>query len=165
MGIHWQTLRKWVLQIGFNFRAKWLHQQFKKWPHANRQLQPFKWKKVLWEFGKLLLYIKVIKAKCLGLAIRALSILCRNMVEQNSIMISIYIILFNLQEFPESLKDHTYLKEWHVSNTLIQTIPNYIALFQDLRVLELSKNQINHLPVEIGMLVQIIQLFICVLSN
>ncbi|XP_042682678.1 leucine-rich repeat-containing protein 2 [Centrocercus urophasianus] len=53
-------------------------------------------------------------------------------------------------EFPESLKDHTYLKEWHVSNTLIQTIPDYIALFQDLRVLELSKNQINHLPVEIG---------------
>lgn len=87
------------------------------------------------------------------------------MVEQNSIFISIYTILFNLQEFPESLKDHTYLKEWHVSNTLIQTIPDYIALFQDLRVLELSNNQINHLPVEIGMLVQTIQLFICVISN
>nr|XP_047936486.1 leucine-rich repeat-containing protein 2 isoform X3 [Anser cygnoides] len=55
-------------------------------------------------------------------------------------------------EFPESLKDQTFLKEWHVSNTLIQTIPDYIALFQDLRVLELSKNQINHLPVEIDIL-------------
>lgn len=142
----------------------------KKRLYAHRQLQCFKWNQVLWGFGKLLLikylsYIKTSKAKCWGLAIKALSILFRNMVEQNSIFVSIYTILFNLQEFPESLKDHTYLKEWHVSNTLIQTIPDYIALFQDLRVLELSKNQINHLPVEIGMLVQTIQLFICVLSN
>ncbi|KFP82498.1 PREDICTED: leucine-rich repeat-containing protein 2 [Apaloderma vittatum] len=55
-------------------------------------------------------------------------------------------------EFPDSLKEQIYLKEWHVYNTLIQTIPTYIALFQDLRVLELSKNQISHLPVEIGCL-------------
>ncbi|KFP60720.1 Leucine-rich repeat-containing protein 2, partial [Cariama cristata] len=55
-------------------------------------------------------------------------------------------------EFPDSLKEQIFLKEWHVYNTLIQTIPAYIALFQDLRVLELSKNQISHLPVEIGCL-------------
>ncbi|NXN87024.1 LRRC2 protein, partial [Bombycilla garrulus] len=55
-------------------------------------------------------------------------------------------------ELPDSLKDQPYLKEWHVYNTLIQTIPAYIALFQDLRILELSKNQINHLPAEIGCL-------------
>ncbi|XP_063177094.1 leucine-rich repeat-containing protein 2 isoform X2 [Chroicocephalus ridibundus] len=55
-------------------------------------------------------------------------------------------------EFPDSLKEQIYLKEWHVYNTLIQTIPAYIALFQDLRVLELSKNQISYLPVEIGCL-------------
>ncbi|KFV77509.1 Leucine-rich repeat-containing protein 2 [Struthio camelus australis] len=54
-------------------------------------------------------------------------------------------------EFPDSLKEQIHLKEWHVNNTLIQTIPAYIALFQDLRVLELSKNQITHLPVEIGL--------------
>ncbi|NWR92802.1 LRRC2 protein, partial [Furnarius figulus] len=53
-------------------------------------------------------------------------------------------------ELPDSLKDQICLKEWHVYNTLIQTIPAYIALFQDLRILELSKNQITHLPVEIG---------------
>ncbi|NXP18729.1 LRRC2 protein, partial [Scytalopus superciliaris] len=55
-------------------------------------------------------------------------------------------------ELPDTLKDQIYLKEWHVYNTSIQTIPAYIALFQDLRVLELSKNQITHLPVEIGCL-------------
>lgn len=69
-------------------------------------------------------------------------------------MLSIYLFLFHLQELPDSLKEQTYLKEWHVYNTLIQTIPAYIALFKDLRVLELSKNQINHLPAEIGELVQ-----------
>uniref|UniRef100_A0A8C5U8J4 Leucine rich repeat containing 2 n=1 Tax=Malurus cyaneus samueli TaxID=2593467 RepID=A0A8C5U8J4_9PASS len=57
-------------------------------------------------------------------------------------------------EFPDSLKEQLYLKEWHVYNTLIQTIPAYIALFQDLRVLELSKNQIDHLPAEIGKLAE-----------
>ncbi|NXM75173.1 LRRC2 protein, partial [Serilophus lunatus] len=55
-------------------------------------------------------------------------------------------------ELPDSLKEQIYLKEWHVHNTLIQNIPGYITLFQDLSVLELSKNQINHLPVEIGCL-------------
>lgn len=83
----------------------------------------------------------------------------RNMVEQNTNLISVYLFLFHLQEFPDSLKEQTYLKEWHVCNTLIQTIPAYIALFQDLRVLDLSKNQINRLPVEIGKLVQDVQLF------
>lgn len=83
------------------------------------------------------------------------------MLEQNSnLMLSTYLFLSHLQEFPDSLKEQTYLKEWQVSNTLIQTIPAYIALFQDLRVLELSKNQISHLPVEIGKLVQDTQLFI-----
>ncbi|NXK42628.1 LRRC2 protein, partial [Piprites chloris] len=56
------------------------------------------------------------------------------------------------KELPDSLREQTYMKEWHVNNTLIQTIPAYIALFQDLRVLELSKNQISDLPVEIGCL-------------
>lgn len=74
-------------------------------------------------------------------------------------MLSIYWFLFHLQELPDSLKEQIYLKEWHVYNTLIQTIPAYLALFQDLRVLELSKNQINHLPAEIGELVQDIQIF------
>jgi len=80
-------------------------------------------------------------------------------------MLSINQLLFHLQEFPDSLKEQIYLKEWHVCNTLIQTIPAYIALFQDLRVLELSKNQISHLPVEIGKLCQDIQLIIFMLFN
>lgn len=80
-------------------------------------------------------------------------------------MLSICPFLFHLQELPDSLKEQTYLKEWHVYNTLIQTIPAYIALFQDLRVLELSKNQITHLPAEIGESVQDIQIFILIPFN
>ncbi|XP_062985504.1 leucine-rich repeat-containing protein 2 [Elgaria multicarinata webbii] len=55
-------------------------------------------------------------------------------------------------EFPDSLKEQTHLKEWHINNTKIVTIPTYIALFQELRILELSSNQITDLPIEIGCL-------------
>ncbi|KAG8130734.1 hypothetical protein E2320_017321 [Naja naja] len=53
-------------------------------------------------------------------------------------------------ELPDWLKEKTYLKEWHVNNTQISSIPSYIALFQELKILELSSNQITDLPVEIG---------------
>ncbi|KAM7064029.1 leucine-rich repeat-containing protein 2 isoform 1-T2 [Molossus nigricans] len=55
-------------------------------------------------------------------------------------------------ELPDSLKEQTHLKEWHINNTLIQTIPTYIELFQAMRILDLPKNQISHLPAEIGCL-------------
>ncbi|XP_054842897.1 leucine-rich repeat-containing protein 2 [Eublepharis macularius] len=58
----------------------------------------------------------------------------------------------NWTEFPDALKEQTHLKEWHVNNTNIATIPAYIALFQELRILQLSSNQITDLPVEIGCL-------------
>nr|XP_042701498.1 leucine-rich repeat-containing protein 2 isoform X2 [Chrysemys picta bellii] len=61
-------------------------------------------------------------------------------------------------EFPDSLKEQTHLKEWHIYKTQIQTIPAYIALFQELKVLELSNNHITHLPVEIGCLKQLKEL-------
>ncbi|XP_069481773.1 leucine-rich repeat-containing protein 2 [Ambystoma mexicanum] len=58
----------------------------------------------------------------------------------------------HIKEFPDSLREQTHLKEWHISNTQIHTIPAYIALFQELRVLELSQNLISQLPPEIGYL-------------
>ncbi|XP_023556512.1 leucine-rich repeat-containing protein 2 isoform X2 [Octodon degus] len=56
------------------------------------------------------------------------------------------------KELPDSLKEQTHLKEWHISSTLIQVIPTYIELFQAMRILDLPKNQISHLPAEIGRL-------------
>ncbi|XP_004449077.1 leucine-rich repeat-containing protein 2 [Dasypus novemcinctus] len=56
------------------------------------------------------------------------------------------------KELPDSLKEQTHLKEWHISNTLIQLIPTYIELFQAMRILDLPKNQILSLPAEIGRL-------------
>ncbi|XP_006129437.2 leucine-rich repeat-containing protein 2 [Pelodiscus sinensis] len=61
-------------------------------------------------------------------------------------------------ELPDSLKEQTHLKEWHIHKTQIQIIPAYIALFQELKVLEISNNQITHLPVEIGCLKQLKEL-------
>ncbi|XP_036886439.1 leucine-rich repeat-containing protein 2 [Sturnira hondurensis] len=56
------------------------------------------------------------------------------------------------KELPDSLREQTHLKEWHINNTLIQVIPTYIELFQAMRVLDLQKNQISRLPAEIGCL-------------
>ncbi|XP_004368518.1 leucine-rich repeat-containing protein 2 [Trichechus manatus latirostris] len=56
------------------------------------------------------------------------------------------------QELPDSLKEQTHLKEWRINNTLIQIIPTYIELFQEMRILDLQKNQISCLPAEIGRL-------------
>ncbi|CAI9180432.1 unnamed protein product [Rangifer tarandus platyrhynchus] len=56
------------------------------------------------------------------------------------------------REFPDFLKEQTHLKEWHMSNTLIQIIPKYIELFQAMRILDLPKNQISRLPAEISCL-------------
>nr|XP_044992937.1 leucine-rich repeat-containing protein 2 [Jaculus jaculus] len=55
-------------------------------------------------------------------------------------------------ELPDSLKEQTHLKEWHIHSTLIQIIPAYIELFQAMRILDLPKNQISRLPAEIGRL-------------
>lgn len=48
------------------------------------------------------------------------------------------------------MKEQTHLKEWHISHTLIGTVPAYIKLFQAMRILDLPKNQLSHLPAEIG---------------
>ncbi|XP_069083767.1 leucine-rich repeat-containing protein 2 [Pleurodeles waltl] len=56
------------------------------------------------------------------------------------------------KEFPEALKEQTHLKELHINNTQIQTIPAYIETFQELLVLELSQSLIACLPPEIGCL-------------
>lgn len=44
----------------------------------------------------------------------------------------------------------TYLKEWHVRGTRICRLPDYLALFTQLTVLEIPKNSIAELPPEIG---------------
>ncbi|XP_041106358.1 leucine-rich repeat-containing protein 2 isoform X1 [Polyodon spathula] len=56
------------------------------------------------------------------------------------------------KELPDSIKEMTYLRQWHISRTSIQELPKYIELFQDLRVLQLPRNAIKELLAEIGKL-------------
>ncbi|XP_066567726.1 leucine-rich repeat-containing protein 2 [Amia ocellicauda] len=62
------------------------------------------------------------------------------------------------KELPESTREKTYLREWHIKETSIHEIPAYIELFQDLRVLELPRNGIKELPLEIGKLINLKEL-------
>lgn len=54
--------------------------------------------------------------------------------------------------FPKELQWMTYLREWYVTQTRIQRLPDFLALFTRLTVMELPKNQIVELPPEIGKL-------------
>lgn len=54
------------------------------------------------------------------------------------------------QDFPKELQWMTYLKEWHVRGTRICRLPDFLALFTQLTVLEIPKNAIGELPPEIG---------------
>ncbi|KAM9329579.1 leucine-rich repeat-containing protein 2 [Gastrophryne carolinensis] len=65
--------------------------------------------------------------------------------------------VFNLcgedwEELPESLREQTHLKEWHIHKTRIRVIPAYIETFQDLKVFDMSQNKITRLPPEVGCL-------------
>ncbi|XP_040897614.1 leucine-rich repeat-containing protein 2 isoform X2 [Toxotes jaculatrix] len=55
-------------------------------------------------------------------------------------------------DFPRELQWMTYLKEWHVRETRIRQLPDYLALFTQLTVLDIPKNAIAQLPPEIGKL-------------
>lgn len=44
----------------------------------------------------------------------------------------------------------TYLREWHIFGTKIVKIPEFIAMFQDMRILDIPKNCLDKLPPEIG---------------
>lgn len=46
----------------------------------------------------------------------------------------------------------TYLREWHIRGTQIWQLPDYLALFSQLTVLNLPKNTITELPPEIGLI-------------
>ncbi|XP_077570734.1 leucine-rich repeat-containing protein 2 [Stigmatopora nigra] len=62
------------------------------------------------------------------------------------------------KDFPKDLEWKTFLLEWHVSDTKIQKLPDYLASFSLLRVLDLPKNELCELPSDIGQLGELRQL-------
>ncbi|XP_031426945.1 leucine-rich repeat-containing protein 2 isoform X2 [Clupea harengus] len=62
------------------------------------------------------------------------------------------------KEVPATLFEMTYLREWHINATRILKIPEFIAMFQELSVLDIPKNCIDELPAEIGKLTQLREL-------
>lgn len=63
-------------------------------------------------------------------------------------------------DFPRELQWMTYLKEWHVRRTRIRQLPDYLALFTQLTVLDIPKNAITELPPEIGKLTVLRELYV-----
>ncbi|XP_039476913.1 leucine-rich repeat-containing protein 2 [Oreochromis aureus] len=63
-------------------------------------------------------------------------------------------------DFPRELQWMTYLKEWHVRRTRICRLPDYLALFTQLTILDIPKNAITELPPEIGKLTVLRELYV-----
>ncbi|XP_029016534.1 leucine-rich repeat-containing protein 2 [Betta splendens] len=61
-------------------------------------------------------------------------------------------------DFPKELQWMTYVRQWHIRGTRICRLPDYLALFSQLTVLDLLRNSITELPPEIGKLSQLRQL-------
>ncbi|KAM4578040.1 leucine-rich repeat-containing protein 2 [Fundulus diaphanus] len=55
-------------------------------------------------------------------------------------------------DVPRELQWRTYLQEWHIRRTRIRQLPDFLALFTHLTVLEIPKNLLTELPPEIGKL-------------
>lgn len=60
--------------------------------------------------------------------------------------------------FPKELQWMTYLKEWYVSHTRIQRLPEFLAQFSKLQILDLSMNQVCEIPPEIAKLSSLMEL-------
>ncbi|XP_054629998.1 leucine-rich repeat-containing protein 2 [Dunckerocampus dactyliophorus] len=56
------------------------------------------------------------------------------------------------KDFPRELQWMTYLREWHVTGTKIQKLPDYLSSFTLLAVLDMPKNALKELPPDIGKL-------------
>ncbi|XP_056150169.1 leucine-rich repeat-containing protein 2 [Lampris incognitus] len=55
-------------------------------------------------------------------------------------------------ELPAELQWMTYLREWHIRYTRIRLLPEYLAHFSQLTVLQMPHNALSELPPEIGKL-------------
>lgn len=60
--------------------------------------------------------------------------------------------------FPKELQWMTYLQQWCVTQTRIQTLPENLAQFSRLTTLHLPKNHLREVPPEIGLLSSLLHL-------
>uniref|UniRef100_A0A3P8NX67 Disease resistance R13L4/SHOC-2-like LRR domain-containing protein n=1 Tax=Astatotilapia calliptera TaxID=8154 RepID=A0A3P8NX67_ASTCA len=80
--------------------------------------------------------------------------------DPNEVKLSFQLEGERWMDFPRELQWMTYLKEWHVRRTRIRQLPDYLALFTQLTVLDIPKNAITELPPEIGKLTVLRELYV-----
>lgn len=63
---------------------------------------------------------------------------------------SSHLPLLSKQSLPDCLVQLPHVQEWQIHRTGLQTIPSFISRFQNLLVLDLSRNGISSIPRQIG---------------
>lgn len=61
------------------------------------------------------------------------------------------LILFSHQSLPGCLVQLSQVQEWQIHRTGLQKIPQFISSFQNLLILDLSRNAVKEIPKQIGL--------------
>ena len=122
---------------------------------------------IQWQFVVMYLCIITLVHGCACVRVRVCVCVCVCVVLflmtlLRNLLLIIKTQMFTLQEVPATLFEMTYLREWHINATKILKIPEFIAMFQELSVLDIPKNCIDELPAEIGNPVWILTTFIII---
>lgn len=72
------------------------------------------------------------------------------MEEEDRWHLSSHLPLLSKQSLPDCLVQLPHVQEWQIHRTGLQTIPSFISRFQNLLVLDLSRNGISNIPRQIG---------------
>ncbi|XP_067846696.1 leucine-rich repeat-containing protein 39 isoform X2 [Heptranchias perlo] len=64
------------------------------------------------------------------------------------------------KSLPNALQQMTYLQEWQIHRTGLETIPRFVEKFDSLLVLDLSRNSVKEIPKEIGQLTKLRELYV-----
>ncbi|XP_078074350.1 leucine-rich repeat-containing protein 39 [Mustelus asterias] len=64
------------------------------------------------------------------------------------------------KSLPDALQQITYLQEWQIHRTGLEIIPRFVGKFDNILVLDLSRNSVKEIPKEIGQLTKLRELYI-----
>ncbi|XP_067893669.1 leucine-rich repeat-containing protein 39 [Heterodontus francisci] len=64
------------------------------------------------------------------------------------------------KSLPDALQQMTYLQEWQIHRTGLEIIPRFVGKFDNILVLDLSRNSVKEIPKEIGQLTKLRELYV-----
>ncbi|XP_072367490.1 leucine-rich repeat-containing protein 39 isoform X2 [Scyliorhinus torazame] len=64
------------------------------------------------------------------------------------------------KSLPDALQQMTYLQEWQIHRAGLEIIPRFVGKFDNILVLNLSRNSVKEIPKEIGQLTKLREMYV-----